>query len=173
VSVTGKRAVGADELVCPVCGASYPPGERFCATCKLPLVYGGDASTEVGPVSESHERARKVKPQLTEGPLVRVAWARNQAEAEFIQGLLLEEGVPSMLRRSAGFDVPDFLAAGPRDVLVPEAAVPTAREVLLEGELISDAPVPRVVAPGRLLVGLLVALAIGALVVWLASQVAH
>jgi hypothetical protein len=30
-----------------------------------------------------------------------------------------------------------------------------------------------VVAPGRLLVGLLVALAIGALVVWLASQVVH
>ena len=64
-------------------------------------------------------RARKIKPQLAEGELVRVAGARNQAEAEFIQGLLLEEGVPSMLRRSAGFDVPDFLAAGPRDVLVP------------------------------------------------------
>jgi hypothetical protein len=169
----GKRAVEADELVCPVCGATYPRGQRFCVTCKLPLVYGGDGPGEVGSVSESHERARKIKPQFTEGPLVRVAWARNQAEAEFIQGLLLEEGVPSMLRRSAGFDVPDFLAAGPRDVLVPEAAVPTAREVLLEGELISDEPTPRVVAPGRLLVGLLVALAIGALVVWLASQVVH
>jgi hypothetical protein len=168
----GKRAVGADELVCPVCGASYPRGERFCTTCKLPLVYD-DAAGEIRAVSESHERARKIKPQLTEGPLVRVAWARNQAEAEFIQGLLLEEGVPSMLRRSAGFDVPDFLAAGPRDVLVPEAAVATARQVLLEGELISDEPAPRVVAPGRLLVGLLVALAIGAVVVWLASQVVH
>jgi hypothetical protein len=169
----GKRAVRADELVCPSCGASYPPDERFCATCKLPLVHGGDGSSEVVPVSASHERARKIKPQLTEGPLVRVAWARNQAEAEFIQGLLLEEGVPSMLRRSAGFDVPDFLAAGPRDVLVPEAAVATAREVLLEGELISGEPAPRVVAPGRLLVGLLVALAIGALIVWLVSQVVH
>jgi len=168
----GKRAVGTDALVCPACGASYPPGERFCATCKLPLVYG-DGSSEIGAVSESHERARKIKPQFTEGPLVRVAWARNQAEAEFIQGLLLEEGVPSMLRRSAGFDVPDFLAAGPRDVLVPEAAVATAREVLLEGELISGEPAERVVAPGRLLVGLLVALAIGAVVVWLASQVVH
>ena len=168
----GKRAAGVDELVCPVCGASYPRGERFCATCKLPLVYEG-AAGEIEAVSESHERARKIKPQLTEGRLVRVAWAHNQAEAEFIQGLLLEEGVPSMLRRSAGFDVPDFLAAGPRDVLVPEAAVATARQVLLEGELISDEPAPRVVAPGRLLVGLLVALAIGALVVWLASQVVH
>jgi len=99
-----------------------------------------------------------------------VAGGRNQAEAEFIQGLLLEEGVPSMLRRSAGFDVPDFLAAGPRDVLVPEAAVATAREVLLQGELISDEPPPRVVAPGKLLVGLLVALLLGAIVVWLLSQ---
>ena len=62
---------------------------------------------------------------------MRVAGARNQAEAEFIQGLLLEEGVPSMLRRSAGFDVPDFLAAGPRDVLVPIAGLDAAREVLL------------------------------------------
>ena len=170
--MTGKRALGADKLFCPACGTSYPESERFCATCKLPLVYT-DHPAEIGNVSERHERARKIKPQLTEGRLVKVAYARNQAEAEFIQGLLLEEGVPSMLRRSAGFDVPDFLAAGPRDVLVPEAAVTTAREVLLEGELISDGPPARLVEPGRLLLGLLVALAIGALVVWLASQVVH
>src|ERR1700729_1798111 len=169
-----KRAVRAGELFCPVCGTSYAEPERFCATCKLPLVYSDPAGRGGGGgVSASHERARKIKPQLTEGPLVRVAWARNQAEAEFIQGLLLEEGVPSMLRRSAGFDVPDFLAAGPRDVLVPEAAVSTAREMLLAGELISDKPPERVVAPGKLLVGLLVALVIGALVVWLASQIVH
>ena len=168
--MTRKRALGAGELFCPVCGTSYPEDERFCTTCKLPLVYS-DHVREVGEVSDRHERARKIKPQLTEGKLVKVAYARNQAEAEFIQGLLLEEGVPSMLRRSAGFDVPDFLAAGPRDVLVPETAVATARQVLLDGDLISDRPPDRVVAPGRLLLGLIVALAIGALVVWLASQV--
>jgi hypothetical protein len=168
--VTRKGALGAGELFCPVCGTSYPEDERFCTTCKLPLVYS-DHVREVGHVSDRHERARKIKPQLTEGKLVKVAYARNQAEAEFIQGLLLEEGVPSMLRRSAGFDVPDFLAAGPRDVLVPETAVATARQVLLDGDLISDQPPDRVVAPGRLLLGLIVALAIGALVVWLASQV--
>ena len=168
--MTRKRALGAGELFCPVCGTSYPEDERFCTTCKLPLVYS-DHVREVGEVSDRHERARKIKPQLTEGKLVKVAYARNQAEAEFIQGLLLEEGVPSMLRRSAGFDVPDFLAAGPRDVLVPETAVATARQVLLDGDLISDQPPDRVVAPGRLLLGLIVALAIGALVVWLASLV--
>ena len=167
--MTGRAAAG-DRLRCPACGAAYDEPERFCPECKLPLVRGDDSPSVLETVGERHERARKIKPQLTEGRLVRVAGARNQAEAEFIQGLLLEEGVPSMLRRSAGFDVPDFLAAGPRDVLVPEAAVATAREVLLEGELISDEPPARVVAPGRLLAGLLIALAIGALVVWLASQ---
>ena len=44
---------------------------------------------------------------------MRVAGARNQAEGEFIQSMLLEEGVPSVLRRSAGFDVPDYGAGGP------------------------------------------------------------
>jgi hypothetical protein len=163
-----RRTAGANRLHCPGCGSAYSAEERFCPGCNLPLVRGEGV---IDAVSERHERARKIKPQLTEGPLVRVAGARNQAEAEFIQGLLLEEGVPSMLRRSAGFDVPDFLAAGPRDVLVPESALATAREVLLEGELISDAPVERPVAPGRLLVGLLLALALGALLVWLAAQV--
>jgi hypothetical protein len=127
----------------------------------------------VEPVSERHARARKLKPQLSEGELVRVAGARNQAEAEFIQGLLLEEGVPSLLRRTAGFDVPDFLAAGPRDVLVPESGLATAREVLLQADLISTESPGPVTTPARLLVGLLIALAVGALVVWLVSAVAH
>jgi len=163
----GRTAAG-DDLHCPACGTSYDEPERFCPDCKLPLVRAEGVIERAG---ERHERARKIKPQFTEGRLVRVTGARNQAEAEFIQGLLLEEGVPSMLKRSAGFDVPDFLAAGPRDILVPEAAVATAREVLLQGELISDEPPARVVAPGRLLAGLLVALLLGALIVWLLSRI--
>src|SRR5947209_12287039 len=163
----GRTATG-DELHCPTCGAAYREPERFCPDCNVPLVHAEGVIESVG---ERHERARKIKPQFTEGRLVRVAGGRNQAEAEFIQGLLLEEGVPSMLRRSAGFDVPDFLAAGPRDILVPEAGLATAREILLEAELISDQPAPRVVAPARLLAGLLAALALGALIVWLVSEV--
>ncbi len=163
----GRTAAG-DELHCPACGAAYGEPERFCPDCKLPLVHGEGVLEAVG---ERHERARKIKPQFTEGRLVRVAGARNQAEAEFIQGLLLEEGVPSMQRRSAGFDVPDFLAAGPRDILVTEAALLTAREVLLQGELISGEPPQRVVSPGPLLAGLLLALLLGALLVWLLSRI--
>ena len=90
----------------------------------MPLVLpGGEAIEE--PRDERHARLRKIRPEYADGPLVTVAGARHQAEAELIQGLLIEEGVPSVLKRTAGFDVPDFLAAGPRDVLVPE----TGREL--------------------------------------------
>lgn len=66
----------------------------------------------------------------SKGKLVKVAYAQQQAEAEMIQGLLSEHGIPSMLRRAAGFDVPDFLAAGPREVLVAEELAQRARDVL-------------------------------------------
>jgi hypothetical protein len=59
------------------------------------------------PLSEAHGRARKIDPIYTEGELVRVAGGSNQAEAELIQGILIDEGVPSVLRRTRGFDVPD------------------------------------------------------------------
>src|SRR5579884_3586215 len=135
-------------LRCPGCGEGYGSETRFCGRCGLPLVLDAPAAEEV---SDRHGRARKIKPQLSEGSLLSVARARNQAEAEFIQALLLEEGVPSLLRRSAGFDVPDFLAAGPRDILVPASGITTAREVLLQAELIPEAPPGVAVAPARLL----------------------
>ncbi|MGH2857252.1 MAG: hypothetical protein ACRDMJ_07175 [Solirubrobacteraceae bacterium] len=123
----------------------------------------GGGSTER--TSERHERALKVDPRLAAGEPVRVARAQNGAEAELLQALLLEVGVPSMLRRSAGFDVPDLMAAGPRDVLVPAAAEQTAREILDAGAVERTVVWPRV-APTRLLAGLLLALALGALVIW-------
>src|SRR5437764_9854179 len=138
-----------NQLVCPSCGVSYGPDERFCASCKVPLTFAASPEPDA-PLSDAHRRARKIKPQLSEGALVRVAGASNQAEGEFIQSLLLEEGVPSVLRRSAGFDVPDFLAAGPRDVLVPESGVATAREVLLQAELIAAHPTRAGISPPRL-----------------------
>ena len=94
----------------------------------MPLVVAGEGAALETPVSDAHARARKVRPELARGELVRVGSGRNQAEAELIQGLLLEEGIPSLVRRAAAFDVPDFLAAGQRDVLVPESGAATARE---------------------------------------------
>ncbi|MEA2200294.1 MAG: hypothetical protein QOI89_890 [Solirubrobacteraceae bacterium] len=114
-------------LVCPGCARTYPARERFCEACGMPLVHVPGAESAA---SERQRRARKIKPQYADGQLVKVARAQNQPEAEFIEALLLEEGIPSMLRRSGGSDVPDFLAAGPRDVLVPESGAQAAREAL-------------------------------------------
>ena len=63
-------------------------------------------------------------------PLVRVGWARNQAEAELMEGLLREQGIPTLVRRTGGADVPDFLAAGPREILAPASSAAIARELL-------------------------------------------
>jgi hypothetical protein len=111
-------------LVCPVCEAAHEPHERFCADCGVPLTFATD------PTSDFARRARKVDPQYAQGELVRVATARHQAEAEMIQNLLLEEGIPSLVQRTGGFDVPDFLAAGPRNVLVAASGEEAAREIL-------------------------------------------
>jgi hypothetical protein len=117
-----------EALVCPTCSRAHPPSERFCEACGMPLVLASGAPPPEA--SERQQTARKIKPQYAEGPLVKVARAESQPEAEFIAGLLLEEGIPSMLRRAGGFDVAEFLAAGPRDVLVPESGAEAAREAL-------------------------------------------
>ena len=140
-------------LACPSCGRAHADEERFCSVCGLPLVAQG------GPVEarldERGERARKIKRQYSEGDLVGVAIGRHLPEAELIQNLLLEEGVPSTLRRSRGFDVPEMLAAGPRDVLVPQSGAETAREVLLQADMADGSSAWRPTSPRRMLAGLL------------------
>ena len=64
--------------------------------------------------------------------MVKVAFARTQPEAEMLQGLLAEVDIPSLLKRSAGFDNPDFLPSGPRDVFVSQAHAQQARQVLAD-----------------------------------------
>lgn len=132
---------------------------------------GGDApsSLETGE-DERHRHARKIDPRYTEGQPEQVVWARNQTEAEFIQGLPLEEGIPSMQRRARGFDVPDFLASGPRDVLVPASALGAAREVLMQSDLVSDGEAPPIAAPWRVMALLLAALAVVAIVIVIATR---
>jgi hypothetical protein len=66
------------------------------------------------------------------GKLVKVAFARNQVEAEMIQGLLGEGGIPSVLKRARGFDAPEFMAAGPHDVLVDAGHAQKAKALLAD-----------------------------------------
>jgi hypothetical protein len=158
----------AGPLACPKCARHYTLDRRFCPDCEMPLVYAGPAEQE--PITDAHQRARKIEPRYTRGELVRVAGGRNQAEAELIQNMLLEEGIPSILRRTRGFDVPDFLAAGPRDVLVPEAAYEPARTLLVEAEMVpAQQPdgIPGIGSPARLFVGVVAGVALVLLIAWL------
>jgi Putative prokaryotic signal transducing protein len=121
-----------------------------------------------------------------DGKLIKVAFARNQVEAEMLQGLLAEAGIPSVLKRSFGFDNPDFLASGPRDVMVNEAAAKRAREVLAETmveseedektELEEQRRLARgetgVVPPAKLAFWIGVALVAALLIVWVLYEVA-
>lgn len=159
----------SEPLVCPRCATTHALDERFCPDCGMPLVYAGVTGVDQ-PVTAAHARARKVKKQYLDGELVRVAVAHHQAEAEMIQGLLLEEGVPSMTRRARGFDVPDMLAAGPRDVLVPEGGAAAAREILLAADVTpGDQGRGPIDAPWRVAAGLALAILVVALVLWVGT----
>jgi hypothetical protein len=72
------------------------------------------------------------------GKLIKVGFARNQAEAEMLQGLLTESGIPSILKRSGGFDAPEFLAAGPRDIWVNKEHAYEARRILEQTMTVGD-----------------------------------
>jgi len=65
------------------------------------------------------------------GKLVKVAYAGNLVEAEMIQGLLGEQGIPSVLKQTGGN--PYDLTGGGRQVLVAEETLERAREVLEGG----------------------------------------
>jgi hypothetical protein len=120
-----------------------------------------------------------------DGDLVKVAFARNEVEGEMLQGLLSEVGIPSVLKRSLGFDNPDFLSSGPRDLMVNRNDAQRARDVLadvmiederdevaeLEGErrlARGQSPGP---SPARLAFWILAVAAGGFLLLWLLTQV--
>jgi hypothetical protein len=86
--------------------------------------------TEPSPALEAPRNATAapvgaVRPDGT----VAVAVAANQAEAELLQGVLQDAGIPSTWRRTGG-DLPDLLAAGYREIYVPEKAADEAQALL-------------------------------------------
>jgi hypothetical protein len=137
----------------------------------MPLVYDGAASSDRP--TPAQERARKIDPRYAQGDTVRVAFTRNQAESDLVQNILLEEGIPSIARRTRGFDVPDFLAAGPRDVLVPESGAELARALLRDVD-VAETIEPQAerasgATPTRILLGVLGGGVVAALIAWLLS----
>lgn len=118
------------------------------------------------------------------GKLVKVGFGRSQIEAEMLQGLLSESGIPSVLKRTMGFDTPEFLASGPHDVLVKRDDAERAREVLadtmLEDEADEAAALEEerrlargetgIVSPGRLAFWVVAVALGGCLLAWLLYQ---
>ncbi|HTR74742.1 MAG TPA: DUF2007 domain-containing protein [Solirubrobacterales bacterium] len=119
------------------------------------------------------------------GKLVKVGFARNQAEAEMLQALLLESGIPSILKRSTGFDNPDFLAAGPHDIWVNKEHATEARDLLtdtmtesegeeraeLEGEARRRARGGEPISPARLALYVAGAFVAAVIIVWIVFQI--
>lgn len=119
------------------------------------------------------------------GKLIKVGFARNQAEAEMLQALLLESDIPSILKRSGGFDAPEFLAAGPRDIWVNRGHAEEAKRILaetlteseseereeLEGEAHLRATGGDPTSPGRLALYVAAGLVVAILIVWIVYEI--
>jgi Putative prokaryotic signal transducing protein len=100
------------------------------------LVVGGRCGGDCGIIPGTVE-GRGVEPDGT----VSVAVAANQSEAELLQGLLADAGIPSTWRRTGG-DLPDLLSAGYREIYVPAAAAEEARALLATVETPDGDDVP-------------------------------
>ena len=101
-------------------------------------------------------------------PFVHVAGARHLAEAELLQDVLRQAGIPSLIRRNAAFDVPELLVAGRRDVLVRASDIEAAYDLLMGFDVVEPPP-SRDDAPGirPLFRVLLVAVVLVTVVAWL------
>jgi hypothetical protein len=83
-------------------------------------------------------RRRQRPPRPEPVRWTKVAFARHQPEAEMLAGRLAELDIPVLVRRTT-IDVPDMLAGGPRELLVPADRALEARALLdpmepIEGE---------------------------------------
>jgi Putative prokaryotic signal transducing protein len=105
-----------------------------------------------------------------------------------LQGLLTESGIPSILKRSGGFDAPEFLAAGPRDIWVNKSHAQEARRILEEtmtegddeaeerSELDEEAHLRATggdpMTPGRLALWVAGGLIVAIVIIWIVYEIA-
>jgi len=103
-----------------------------------------------------------------------------------LQGLLSEGGIASVLKRSGGFDNPDFLSAGPHDVFVNSDHAHKARQLLADTMVESESEERTEIeeqrrlargetgqtSPGRLALWVGVALVGAVILVWILYQLA-
>ena len=105
--------------------------------------------------------------------LVQIVQARNPTEAQLMQGVLMDAGIPSIDRPARAFDILDLLAIGPRDILVAAAAADDARALLgVEAPVVpvGSTPAAFAEAPSRLLAKLALALVAAVGILWVLWQ---
>ena len=66
----------------------------------------------------------------SEGEPVKVAFADNRSESDLIQGILKEDGIPSITRKPNGTFLTDLFGMGAREIYVPAAAEENAKQLL-------------------------------------------
>jgi hypothetical protein len=104
-----------------------------------------------------------------------------------LQALLLESDIPSILKRSGGFDAPEFLAAGPRDIWVNRGHAEDARQILTETlteseseereEMEGEARLRKTggdpTSPGRLALYVAAGLVVAIVIVWIVYEISQ
>jgi hypothetical protein len=151
-----------EDTTCPFCGARFSPGASACPACDLPLL-GEDGSRPPERESTPFDGASLFDdafpeddfmpersfdlPLATEqrssegGEEMRcVVVAMNLAEAEMLEDMLRSEGVPCMVRSTGpvAFKGMDYRC----EVMVPQFALSTARELLRIEAPVEDEPEP-------------------------------
>jgi hypothetical protein len=91
----------------------------------------------IGVVGILRRHPREPKPEPVRW--VKVAFARYPPEAEMLANMLAELEIPVMVRR-ATVDVPDMLAGGPRELLVPADRALEAHALIDPIEPLDDEP---------------------------------
>lgn len=163
------------DTTCPFCGARFDAEDSACPSCDLPLLNpdavdtprdhrspfdGAELFDDAFAGDEFDRDRRPSHPLKTErrssGNRMRcVVVAMNQAEAEMLESVLRAEEVPCMLRMLG--PRPYSMSGSRCEVLVPEFALPFARELLRVEDAVEGpvGPSPLVLA-GAILVGLVI-----------------
>lgn len=173
-----------EETSCPFCGARFHSGASACPACDLPLLGadgehpperrrapfdGASLFDEAFPDDDfmperSFERSLATERREGDDEMRCLLIAMNQAEADMLESMLRAEGVPCLVRLLG--PRPYSMASSRCELLVPEFALPHARELLRieESPAVVEGPRPLVLA-GSIVAGLIALVAIIALIV--------
>jgi hypothetical protein len=173
-----------EETTCPFCGARFHSGASACPACDLPLLGadgqhpverrrapfdGASLFDEAFPEDDFMPQRSFEPPLATErregsDEMRCLVVAMNQAEADMLESVLRAEGVPCLVRQLG--PQPYSMTSSRCEVLVPEFALPHARELLRidDAPVIAEGPRPLVLA-GAIVAGLIFLAAAVALIV--------